>query len=399
MGNDNEPSNYSSIYNALDDQNQNEGLEMNFSFFDDSEPMNISQDIQDNIPYQEINNEPNENQPQNHENDHQLENSNNDETIKTILDYIEKYFLNEDALPNKPNYLSDDVIPVYEQFIKEMDVDIIPTEKKIDIEFDEQSMEKDLSDCIFEPESNINNENIQKEKEEKKDEDYDEKENKQKDNTFTGKKRERKKSINDIKDSKIKSNNQKTKNSFSFFSTSNSSTRDISNISFGNASISFDKTNKNIFQVSNPLEEKNHSFVAKTSLFLGGPYKKLQEIEKPFIREFRQFCLISYKNKKYKEIFEKEPIFWEEFLDKKNKYPPFNFTGSKDIFNSYSHSLLIFIMSKNGINEIYDKFLDYHNQNGNNKKRKDCKLYNSYIKNLRKIYDKMYSVDDIKNDI
>ena len=90
MGNDNEPSNYSSIYNVLDNQNQNEGLEMNFSFFDDSEPMNISQDIQDNIPYQENNNEPNENQPQNHENDHQLENSNNDETIKTILDYIEK---------------------------------------------------------------------------------------------------------------------------------------------------------------------------------------------------------------------------------------------------------------------------------------------------------------------
>ncbi len=393
MGNDNEPSIYSSIYNACDDQNQNEGLEMNFSFFDDSEPMNIS-DIQDNSPNQENNNEPNENQPQNHENDHQLENSNNDETIETILDYIEKYFFNEDALPNKPNCLSG-----YEQFIKEMDVDIIPTEKKIDIEFDEQSIEKDLSDCIFEPESNINNENIQKEKEEKKDEDYDEKENKQKDNTFTGKKRERKKSINDIKDSKIKSNIQKTKNSFSFFSTSNSSTRDISNISFGNASISFDKTNKNIFQVSNPLEEKNHSFVAKTSLFLGGSYKKLQEIEKPFIREFRQFCLISYKNKKYKEIFEKEPIFWEEFLDKKNKYPPFNFTGSKDIFNSYSHSLLIFIMSKNGINEIYDKFLDYHNQNGNNKKRKDCKIYNSYLKNLRKIYDKMYSVDDIKNDI
>lgn len=167
MGNDNEPSIYSSIYNALDDQNQNEGLEMNFSFFDDSEPMNIS-DIQDNSPNQENNNEPNENQPQNHENDHQLENSNDNETIKTILDYIEKYFLNEDALPNKPNYLSDDVIPVYEQFIKEMDVDIIPTEKKIDIEFDEQSMEKDLSDCIFEPESNINNENIQKEKEEKK---------------------------------------------------------------------------------------------------------------------------------------------------------------------------------------------------------------------------------------
>ena len=157
MGNDDEPSNYSSIYNALDDQNQNEGLEMNFSFFDDSEPMNISQDIPDNIPNQENNNELNENQPQNHENDHQLENSNNDETIKTILDYIEKYFLNEDAFPNKPNYLSDDVIPVYEQFIKEMDVDIIPTEKKIDIEFDEQSMEKDLSDCIFESENNINN--------------------------------------------------------------------------------------------------------------------------------------------------------------------------------------------------------------------------------------------------
>ena len=55
MGNDNEPSIYSSIYNALDDQNQNEGLEMNFSFFDDSE-MNISQDIQDNSPNQESNN-------------------------------------------------------------------------------------------------------------------------------------------------------------------------------------------------------------------------------------------------------------------------------------------------------------------------------------------------------
>ena len=172
MGNDDEPSNYSSIYNSLYDQNQNEGLEMYFSFFDDSEPMNIS-DIQDNSPNQENNNEPNENQPQNHENDHRLENSNDNETIKTILDYIEKYFLNEDALPNTPNYLSDDVIPVYEQFIKEMDVDIIPTEKKIDIEFDEQSMEKDLSDCIFESENNINNENIQKEKEGKKDEDYD----------------------------------------------------------------------------------------------------------------------------------------------------------------------------------------------------------------------------------
>ena len=96
MGNDNEPSIYSSIYNALDDQNQNKGLEMNFSFFDDSEPMNIS-DIQDNSPNQENNNEPNENQPKNHENDHQLENSNDNETIKTILDYIEKYFLNEDA--------------------------------------------------------------------------------------------------------------------------------------------------------------------------------------------------------------------------------------------------------------------------------------------------------------
>ena len=70
MGNDNEPSNYNSFYDEFNDQNQNEGLEMNFSFFDDSEPMNISQDIPDNIPNQENNNEPNENHPQNHENDH-----------------------------------------------------------------------------------------------------------------------------------------------------------------------------------------------------------------------------------------------------------------------------------------------------------------------------------------
>ena len=58
MGNDNEPSNYSSFYDELYDQNQNEGLEMNLSFFDDSEPMNISQVVPDNIPNQENNNEP-----------------------------------------------------------------------------------------------------------------------------------------------------------------------------------------------------------------------------------------------------------------------------------------------------------------------------------------------------
>ena len=53
------------------------------------------------------------------------------------------------------------------------------------------------------------------------------------------------------------------------------------------------------------------------------PGKKLEEIEKPLLREFKNYLL--KKKNEFEEIFDRDKLFWDQFLYN-GKTPPFRYT-------------------------------------------------------------------------
>ena len=78
-------------------------------------------------------------------------------------------------------------------------------------------------------------------------------------------------------------------------------------------------------------------------------------MDKTFLREFKNY--LKLKKKEFKNIFDEDYVFWNEFLENKNT--PFYFTqgGKRISFGGFNKKLMKFIFSKNGVNILYSKFI------------------------------------------
>lgn len=132
---------------------------------------------------------------------------------------------------------------------------------------------------------------------------------------------------------------------------------------------------------------------------------KTEILDKTFLREFKNY--LKLRKKEFKNIFEEDPVFWNEFLENKN--PPFSFTqGEKKIeFKSYNKYFMNFIFSKSGVNTLYNRFIletkgdtkfDKIFSKKKMKKSPDIytiAFYKYYRQNLNKLYSQSYSDLDI----
>ena len=135
---------------------------------------------------------------------------------------------------------------------------------------------------------------------------------------------------------------------------------------------------------------------------------KTEIMDKTFLREFKKY--LKLKKKEFENIFEEDPIFWNEFL--KNNNPPFLFSvGGKEVeFKSYGKNFMNFIFSRPGVNTLYSRFISENKEikyeNIFPKKKKNKKgpdnytqaFYKFYRENLNKLYSKDFSEFDINVD-
>ncbi len=83
---------------------------------------------------------------------------------------------------------------------------------------------------------------------------------------------------------------------------------------------------------------------------------KTEVMDKAFLREFKKY--LKFNNKKFKNIYDEDSVFWKEFLSKAT--PPFCFRwGDKKLeFKSYNKNFMKFIFSRTGLNTLYRKFIN-----------------------------------------
>ena len=212
-----------------------------------------------------------------------------------------------------------------------------------------------------------------------------------------------------------------SKNTSSFNSTTISTTKE--NSTNNNKSVLTD--NKKIFfNVTKPNEEfitdnvklnlsscqlssskSKKSKRGRKQILLAGV--KTEILDKTFLREFKKY--LKLKKKEFKNIFEQDATFWNEFLENKN--PPFNYTneGKKICFKSYNKNLMNFIFSRQGVNTLYTRFIlenkdvkfDKIFSKKKIKKSPDyytIAFYKFYRENLNKLYSQDYSEFEINVD-
>ena len=230
--------------------------------------------------------------------------------------------------------------------------------------------------------------------------------------------------IDDIDKLKIKKNLiclKLSKNTSSFNSTTISAIKDNSNtnnksVLTDNKKIFFNvtKTNDDIIidneklnlsscQLSSSKSKKNKR--GRKQILLSGV--KTEILDKTFLREFKKY--LKLKKKEFKNIFEQDTTFWNEFFANKN--PPFNYTndGKKICFKSYNKNLMNFIFSRQGVNTLYTRFILENKDAKFDKifsKKKIKKspdyytiaFYKFYRENLNKLYSQDYSEFEINVD-
>ena len=180
-----------------------------------------------------------------------------------------------------------------------------------------------------------------------------------------------------------------------------------------NTTMTNDSTKK-IFNVYNTDNLNNSMKLNMSSCLLSNKNKrgrkkllidglKTELMDKAFIREFKKFIKSKQELKQFDNIFEKDPIFWKEFLQNS---APFIFTinGEKIKYKSYNRQLLKMLFSRSDVRKLYSLFVNDKEKdfsvNINLKKLKKLE-HNLYLfsyfygKNLHKIYSNEYSTIDI----
>ncbi len=205
-----------------------------------------------------------------------------------------------------------------------------------------------------------------------------------------------KKSLIDIKLSKSSICKNKTmKNSINTTMT-NDSTKKIFNV------YNMDNLNNSMKLNMSSCLFSNKNKRGRKKLLIGG--LKTEVMDKAFIREFKKFVKLKQEQKQFDNIFEKDPIFWKEFIQ--NNSAPFIFTvnGEKIQYKSYNKHLLKMLFSRNDVRKLYSYFVNDREKdfsiNINMKKIKKLEhnlfLFSYYYgKNLHKIYSDEYSANEI----
>ena len=135
---------------------------------------------------------------------------------------------------------------------------------------------------------------------------------------------------------------------------------------------------------------------------------KTEVLDRSLIREFKKY--LKNKDIQNKEIFEEDPLFWNEFFQ--NSAPPFIFTnssGEKIEYKSFNKNFLRFIFDKQSVVTLYSRFIKERendfitkilNKSRKNKNfdKKLIEFYKMYGKNLHKLYSNEYSISDCFND-
>ena len=208
----------------------------------------------------------------------------------------------------------------------------------------------------------------------------------------------------------------------SYFNSTNSGMKDISNSNNNNKS-ALNDNKKLLFNVTKQPDDyitaniklnmsscqlsckskKNKR--GRKQILLSGI--KTEIMDKTFLREFKKY--LKLKKKEYQNIFDQDYVFWNEFLE--SKTPPFSFTqGGKRIpFRSYNRKLMNFIFSRKGANTLYTKFISENRElkvdrifsKKHLKKGPDyytIAFYKYYRENLNRLYSKEYSEMEIDVD-
>ena len=125
---------------------------------------------------------------------------------------------------------------------------------------------------------------------------------------------------------------------------------------------------------------------------------KLYDFEKNIYREFRIYLF------EKKEIYKKEPSldikFWELIDINDISKTEIEIEGNK--YKDYTHELMKYLFSKDGIPKIYEEFLkdntfhkNYISKNAKRQKYKNYESYEKYRNNFHKIYCDKYEENDL----
>ena len=204
----------------------------------------------------------------------------------------------------------------------------------------------------------------------------------------------------------------------SSLSSTNSVTKETFYNSNNNKSVLNDNNNKKIFNVTKPSEDflasnlklnmsscqfSYKSKRGRKKILLSGV--KTEVMDKAFLREFKKY--LKFNNKKFKNIYDEDGVFWKEFLSKTNPPFCFNWGDKKFEFKSYNKNFMKYIFSRNGVNTLYTKFINENRDINFNKlfKKKKNNLdyytlafYKFYRENLNKLYSDDYSEHEINVD-
>ena len=210
-------------------------------------------------------------------------------------------------------------------------------------------------------------------------------------------------------------------NNKSSFNSTNSITREINNPNNSNNKsvlgeekklFNVIKQNEDIITQNIKLNSSSCLLSSKSQKYKRGRKQilisgiKTEILDKTILRQFRKY--LNLKQKEFKNIFEEDSIFWNEFLESKGL--PFYFTqGEKKLeFKSYNKNLMNFIFSKPGANILYTRFISETKDakfdkvfSKSIKKSPDnytILFYKYYRNNLNRLFSPQYSEHDILID-
>ena len=123
---------------------------------------------------------------------------------------------------------------------------------------------------------------------------------------------------------------------------------------------------------------------------------KMENYKKPLIREFKRF--IATNIKKYKGFIDKDKLFWDLFLGKKNeRYKPDEKEYKRKKFQKYNQKFIHYLFRRDDIREIYNNEFKEHCKHKKIKSKTDTITYRFYYKYFDDLYKE--EVSDINFEI
>lgn len=116
---------------------------------------------------------------------------------------------------------------------------------------------------------------------------------------------------------------------------------------------------------------------------------KSEDFERPLYRKFKTYLKKNKNQKEFKNIFDKDRIFWDLFLGEKKNYSLKEKEFIKKHFNfkKYNQNSLLIIFQRNDVLELYKEFKDNYINNRIIKGPNNDITFKFYIKYLDDLYN------------